>query len=482
MKDEERMNKYEILIVDDEPANLQKLKRTFQADYNVREAKTGDEALVILRDRPIVAIVTDQRMPGISGVNLLRQARQVRPDSIRVILTGYTDVEYLMDAINQGQVHRYITKPWEPVALKEALRQEIERWELKKENERLSEQLQRANERLEKENFRLRQEIESLEPSGKQLVFKSQEMRELMRLIDRVVPTNSTVLIQGETGTGKELLARYIHDQSPRAEQPFVPVNCGAIPSDLIESAFFGHKKGSFTGAIDNRKGHFELAHQGTLYLDEIGEAPLELQVKLLRVLQDPEIMPVGAQVSRRVDVRIIASTNRVLSREVEAGRFRQDLFFRLNVFAVFVPPLRSRRDDIVALSEYFLERCRQRVNKPVPSFEPKTLALLRAYDWPGNVRELENEVERMVILCEPEQPIPDSMVSERIRLALTVGGGNSEGLKEKVAEFERGLILDALRRHGYNRSHAADDLGISRQTIIAKLKQYELEGEAGED
>ncbi|RPI26523.1 MAG: sigma-54-dependent Fis family transcriptional regulator [Acidobacteria bacterium] len=476
------MNKYEILIVDDEPANLQKLKRTFQADYTVREAKTGDEALVILRDRPIVAIVTDQRMPGISGVNLLRQARQVRPDSIRVILTGYTDVEYLMDAINQGQVHRYITKPWEPVALKEALRQEIERWELKKENERLSEQLQRANERLEKENFRLRQEIESLEPSGKQLVFKSQEMRELMRLIDRVVPTNSTVLIQGETGTGKELLARYIHDQSPRAEQPFVPVNCGAIPSDLIESAFFGHKKGSFTGAIDNRKGHFELAHQGTLYLDEIGEAPLELQVKLLRVLQDPEIMPVGAQVSRRVDVRIIASTNRVLSREVEAGRFRQDLFFRLNVFAVFVPPLRSRRDDIVALSEYFLERCRQRVNKPVPSFEPKTLALLRAYDWPGNVRELENEVERMVILCEPEQPIPDSMVSERIRLALTVGGGNSEGLKEKVAEFERGLILDALRRHGYNRSHAADDLGISRQTIIAKLKQYELEGEAGED
>ncbi|HXK59404.1 MAG TPA: sigma-54 dependent transcriptional regulator, partial [Acidobacteriota bacterium] len=326
------MNRHEILIVDDEQANLQKLKRTFQADYAVREAKNGDEALAILREHPIVAIITDQRMPGMSGVNLLRQAREVRPDTVRIILTGYTDVEYLMDAINQGQVHRYITKPWEPVALKEALRQEIERWELKKENERLNEELRKANERLERENFRLRREIESLEPTGKRLIYRSQEMAELMRLIDRVVPTNSTVLIQGETGTGKEVLARYIHDHSPRAEQPFIAVNCGAIPSDLIESAFFGHKKGSFTGAIDNRKGYFELAHQGTLYLDEIGEAPLELQVKLLRVLQDPEILPVGAQLPRRVDVRIIASTNRVLSREVEEGRFRQDLFFRLNV------------------------------------------------------------------------------------------------------------------------------------------------------
>ncbi len=475
------MSKHEILIVDDEPANLQKLKRTFLTDYVVHEAKTGDEALLILKERPVVAIVTDQRMPGMSGVNLLRQAREVRPDTIRIILTGYTDVEYLMDAINQGQVHRYITKPWEPVALKEALRQEIERWQLRKENERLSEELKRANEKLEKENLRLRQEIESLEPTGKQLVFESQEMRELMRLIDRVVPTNSTVLIQGETGTGKELLARYIHDQSPRAEQPFIAVNCGAIPSELIESAFFGHRKGSFTGAIENRKGYFELAHQGTLYLDEIGEAPLDLQVKLLRVLQDAVILPVGAQVPKKVDVRIIASTNRVLSREVEAGRFRQDLFFRLNVFAVFVPPLRTRRDDVIALCRYFLDRCRRRLNKPVPSFDPQTLALLRAFDWPGNVRELENEVERMVILCDPEQPIPPSMVSERVRLGSSTGGSDAGGLKEKVAEFERTLILEALRRHGHNRSHAADALGISRQTIIAKLKQYQLDDEAAE-
>ncbi len=278
------MSKHEILIVDDEIANLQKLKRTFLGEYVVHEAATGDEALALLRDHPIAAIITDQRMPGISGVNLLRQSLEIRPDAVRIILTGYTEVEYLMDAINQGQVHRYITKPWEPIGLREAVRQELERWELKKENERLAEQLRQANERLEKENFRLRQEMELLDQPARRLVYRSQEMSELMKLLDRVVPTNSTVLIQGETGTGKELIARYIHDNSPRADQPFVAVNCGAIPTDLIESAFFGHKKGSFTGAIENRKGHFELAHQGTLFLDEIGEAPLDLQVKMLRV------------------------------------------------------------------------------------------------------------------------------------------------------------------------------------------------------
>jgi two-component system, NtrC family, response regulator HupR/HoxA len=471
------MNRHEILIVDDEQANLQKLKRTFVGEYLVHEAKNGDEALEKLQQHAIVAIVTDQRMPGMTGVDLLRQAREVRPDAIRIILTGYTEVEYLMDAINEGQVQRYITKPWEPIALKEALRQEIERWELKKDNERLASELRQANEKLEKENFRLRQEIESLDYSGKSLVYQSSQMEELMRLLDRVVPTSSTVLIQGETGTGKELLARYIHDQSPRAEQPFVPVNCGAIPSELIESAFFGHKKGSFTGAIDNRKGYFELAHQGTLYLDEIGEAPLGLQVKLLRVLQDSEIVPVGAQASRRVDVRIIASTNRVLSREVEEGRFRQDLFFRLNVFSVQVPPLRARPQDVEELAAYFLDRCCRRLNKTVPGFDRRTLELLRQYDWPGNVRELENEVERMIILCEPGQPISPAMVAERLRLSPRPNGGpGGEGLKDKLAEFERSLILDALRRHGYNRSRAADALGISRQTIITKLKLYQID------
>ncbi len=464
--------KHKILIVDDEPANLQKLKRTFINQYEVREAVSGDEALEILAQEPVAAIITDQRMPGMSGADLLRRSLEIRPEVVRIILTGYTEVEDLMDAINEGQVHRYVTKPWDPVSLRQTVEQELERWQLKRENERLSEELRRANEVLEQENYDLRQEVQRLGGTGSELIWRSRQMDELLKLLDRVVPTDSTVLIQGETGTGKELVARYIHRNSPRRQGPFVPVNCGAIPPDLVESAFFGHRKGSFTGAVENRKGHFELAHRGTLFLDEIGEAPLELQVKLLRVLQDGEIYPIGAQEPRQIDVRIIASTNRNLSQRVAEGAFRQDLFFRLNVFSVLVPPLRTRRADIEVLCNHFLERFARHLNKDVRGFDRATLAILRDYAWPGNVRELENEVERLVILCEPGHPVAPDMISERIRFH----DGDRDtftSLKDKLADFERRLIMEALRAHDFNKSHAADALGISRQTIIAKLKTY---------
>ncbi len=351
------MKKYDILVVDDEPANLQKLKRTLHGEFNVLEASGGEEALQILHRKPVAVIITDQRMPGVSGVELLRRAIEVCPDSVRIILTGYTEVEDLMDAINQGHVHRYITKPWEPFVLKEAVKRELESWELRRENERLAGELQNANEMLSRENFRLKQEVEVLREQEKTFVFKSRAMADLLKLLDRVVKTDATVLIQGETGTGKELLARYIHTGSLRREGAFIPVNCGAVPADLIESAFFGHRKGSFTGASDDRKGYFELADSGTLFLDEIGEAPLDLQVKLLRVLQEGEIFRVGGQKARKVDVRIIVSTNRNLGQMVEQGRFRQDLFFRINVFSIHVPPLRTRREDVLVLAEYFLRR-----------------------------------------------------------------------------------------------------------------------------
>jgi Nif-specific regulatory protein len=329
-----------------------------------------------------------------------------------------------------------------------------------------------ANQQLEKENLKLRQEMQFLKEEGTQLIYKSRAMADLLGMLDRVVRTDSTVLIQGETGTGKELLARYIQEHSKRADQAFVPVNCGAIPSDLVESAFFGHRKGSFTGATDDQKGYFEMAHQGTLFLDEVGEAPLELQVKLLRVLQDGQILPVGGQAPKRIDVRVIASTNRRLGQMVEEGSFRQDLFFRLNVFSVLIPPLRARMDDVEALALYFLERFEKRLNKPVPGFEPNTLQLLQDYAWPGNVRELENEIERIVILCDPGLPIPPKTLSERIRNYRPAG--KDQGLlKDQLADLERRLILDALDRHHQNKSHAAESLGITRQTIIAKLKTY---------
>ncbi len=465
---------YQLLIVDDEVANLQKLRRTFVDEFQVFEAESGEEALAILKENTVAAIIADQRMPGMKGVDLLRQSLELNPDAVRIILTGYTEVEDLMDSINRGHVHRYITKPWEPFSLKQMVKHDLERWELKRENQHLAEQLSVANEQLQKENLRLKQHVDLLKNSGSRLIFKSQTMRELFKLVDRAVETDSTVLIQGETGTGKELLARYIHENSPRRHQAFVPVNCGAIPADLVESAFFGHKKGAFTGATENRKGYFELADEGTLYLDEIGEAPLDLQVKLLRVLQEREIFPVGAQQSKQIDVRIVVSSNRDLSCLAEQAHFRHDLFFRLNVFAVRMPPLRVRQDDIEVLCHYFLERFQQRLNKHIPGLEDATLKILKAYYWPGNVRELENEIERMAILCDPDQLLAPSMLSERMRFYQNDSNSSAGLLKEKLADLERGLILEALKNHRHNKSHAAQSLGISRQTIISKLKQYE--------
>lgn len=466
--------KHEILIVDDERANLQKLKRTFVDEFIVHQAENGEQALEILRSHQAAVIITDQRMPGMSGVDLLKRSLELSPSSLRIILTGYTEVDDLMDAINEGHVHRYITKPWDPYSLRETVRKELESWALKEENARLARELEKANEALARENLRLQQEIEVLQPSSPDLIYQSRAMSDLLNMLNRVVETDSTVLLQGETGTGKELLARHVHRHSPRRRESFVPVNCGAVPADLVESAFFGHRKGSFTGALEDRKGFFELADQGTLFLDEIGEAPLALQIKLLRVLQEGEIMPLGAQRARRVDVRIIASTNRNLSRRVEEGRFRQDLFFRLNVFSVLVPPLRVRIEDVEILSTAFLKRVAGRLNKKLPGFEPHTVEQLKGYSWPGNVRELENEIERLGILSDEGTLIPPHLLSERIRFGRSSHDGSGATLKEKLAELEKKLILETLRSHNENKTRAARKLGITRQTIISKLKQYQ--------
>lgn len=465
--------KLKVLIADDEIANLQKLKRTFAGTYTVLEAASGKEALKILETESVAAIITDQKMPSMSGVELLARSLELSPDSVRIILTGYTEVDDLMDAINQGQVHRYITKPWEPNSLREAVRKELESWELRRENDRLSRELEKINDALSRENTQLRQEVDVLrkEPSG--LLYQSRPMEQLIKMLDKVVTTDSNVLVQGETGTGKELLARYIHKNSHRKDGQFVAVNCGAVPRDLVESSFFGHRKGSFTGASETRKGYFEQADGGTLFLDEIGESPLELQVKLLRVIQEGEILPVGEIKPRPVNVRIIASTNRDLSRMVEESTFRQDLFFRLDVFSVRVPPLRDRREDVPLLTDYFLEKISGRERKIIPGLTPETYGLLRSFNWPGNVRELENEIERLVILSEPGRFIPPDLLSDHIRYAFRQSPVKGS-LRDQLASLEKKLILDALKTHQDNKSIAAKDLGITRQTIISKLKEYQ--------
>lgn len=471
------MKRHSILIVDDEVANLQKLRRTFVDEYDIVEAQSGPDALERLRRQNFSLIITDQRMPQMTGVELLRKSLEIHPHTVRVILTGYTEVDDIIGAINEGHVYQYVVKPWEPHALRQVVRGALQKFELLEENRRLAEDLRRANERLRNENLVLKKEVAGLaETRG--FIFSSPQMKQILQLLDRVVATGTTVLIQGETGTGKELAARYLHEHSDRRDQIFVPINCGAIPKELIESELFGHTRGSYTGASSPRKGLFEIADHGTIFLDEIGEAPLELQVKLLRVLQEGEIHPIGSPTARRVDVRVIASTNRNLKLEVERGAFRPDLFYRLNVFSVQIPPLRERREDIKPLVEHFVRSAARRMNKLVSGIEPAMVAALEQYDWPGNVRELQNEVERMVILCDPQGVVHSGLVSDHVRDghgAGRKGASPGEGLKEQLRRIERALIKDALERHRNNRSRAAQALGISRQTLLSKIKEFRM-------
>ncbi|MEJ2110243.1 MAG: sigma-54 dependent transcriptional regulator [Acidobacteriota bacterium] len=465
--------KYGILIVDDEPANLQKLQRALINQYEVHPAQSAIEALAILESTEIDAIITDQKMPDRTGIELLEASQKSYPNLVRIILTGYTDVEDLIAAINTGKVHKYITKPWEPEALLLALRDALEKMELLRENERLTEELRKANEKLRAENIILRREVEK-QANPQKIIYGSPEMESILHLLRRVTPTETTVLIQGETGTGKELIARFIHSESNRRDQIFIPVNCGAIPKDLVESEFFGHARGAFTGASQEKKGYFEMAHGGTIFLDEIGEAPPELQVKLLRVIQENEIMPVGYHRPKKVDVRIIASTNRDLKAEVAENRFRQDLFFRINVFSVTIPPLRERKKDILPLSDYFLRQFAQKLNRKPAVWSEEARKLLLHYSWPGNVRELQNEIERLVLLSEPGGVIAPELLSDHIcqrsRTPITSDGD----LKSAIRDLEEEMIQKTLVRFDQNKSRTARALGISRQSLIDKLRRME--------
>jgi len=463
--------KYDLLLVDDEVANLQKLKRTFVGQYEVHLAQSGGEALQILGETPIDAIITDQKMPNMTGIEFLELSQKAYPNLVRIILTGFTEVDDLIAAINTGKVHRYITKPWEPDDIRLAVRDALEKMELVRENERLASELKLANEKLLTENIILRREVEQ-QVSSKKIVYGSPEMENILRLLRRVTWTETTVLVQGETGTGKELIARFIHGESNRRDQLFIPVNCGAIPRELVESEFFGHAKGAFTGATHDKKGYFEMAEGGTVFLDEIGEAPPELQVKLLRVIQESEIMPVGFHQPKKVDVRIIASTNRDLKAEVLQNRFRQDLYFRINVFSITIPPLRERKGDILPLADYFLRRFSLKLNRRVGQFKKETYDLLMAYAWPGNVRELQNEIERVVLLSEPEKDIGPDLLSEHISIRPRSFSHSNGDLKSAVRELEEEIITETMMRFGKNKSRTARALGISRQSLIEKLQR----------
>jgi two-component system response regulator AtoC len=449
-----------ILIVDDE-SSMRHLLSVILDDrgYEARAVASAEEALKELAARDYDLVLTDVRMPGMGGLALVRELQRTVPELLVVVMSAYGTHDAAVEAMKAG-AYDYLSKPFRPDDVLLLLRKVEER------------------ERLATENRRLRRELSGAFPL-EGLVGRSEVMAELTRQLRRVAPQKTTVLLQGESGTGKELLARGLHDLSPRAGFPFVAVNCGAIPSELLETELFGHVKGAFTDARRDKKGLVAEADGGTLFLDEVAELPLGLQVKLLRFLQEEEIRPVGDTRARRVDVRVVAATARELAHEVKEGRFRDDLYWRLNVVALRLPPLRERPGDIPELAAHFLARyARLRPELSGLCFSEAALQALLAHRWPGNVRELEHAVERAVVLAEGAQ-IGEEDLPGAVRAAPAVGvppvAGESLSLKRALRAVEEQMIRAALERTGGNRTRAAELLELSYRALLYKIKEYGL-------
>ena len=460
------MDETTILIVDDEPRVLDSLEAILAAEFRVLRAGHGEEALARLAAEPEVAvIVTDHRMPGMTGVELLRRCQE-QTDAIRIVLTAYTDVDNLMEAINTGRIYHFVPKPWDPNELLVVVRRAAERWRLARENARLRDELELAYNALRREAAAGREKPASFD----KLVGAETGLRGAVELARKVLDGDTSVLLLGETGTGKELFAHLIHVNGSRRARPFVAQSCGALPDTLLESELFGHARGAFTGAVGERKGLFEEADGGTIFLDEVGETSPAMQLRLLRVLQEGEVRRVGGSGTRRVDVRLIAATNADLEADVAAGRFRRDLYYRLSVFPVRLPPLRERAEDIPTLAEHFLRQACRRARRAVPAVGAEALSLLRGYPWPGNVRELENEIERALALADDGRPLGPAHLSERI----AAGAGATPSvrtLNEAVEALKRRMIEDALRECG-SKTRAAEQLGLTRQSLQQMLRR----------
>ena len=450
-----------VLIVDDERPNLESLEKIFAREgWRVALAASGAEALeAVRRERPAV-VVTDLMMPGMGGDSLLRAVKAVSPETEVVLMTAHGTVESAVAAMKDG-AYDFILKPLKRQAVVKSVRQAMEKAS------------------LVAENRRLRAELAGLAPAGAGgLLGASPALRAVVETLRQAAPTSASVLLVGESGTGKELAARLVHDLSPRAAGPFVPINCAAIPETILESELFGYEKGAFTGAAGRKEGRFERADGGTLFLDEVGEMSPGVQVKLLRVLQDGVVDRLGGTASVRVDVRVVAATNKDLAAEVRAGRFREDLFYRLDVVAVRLPPLRERREDVALLAAAFLRRYAEKNGKRVEGFTPAALAALEAAPWPGNVRELMHAVERAVILCRGEAiDVGDLPEAVRGAAAAWPAGGPASltvPLGTTMDEIERLVIRETLRQVRGDKTLAAQLLGIAARTIYRKLDRDE--------
>ena len=445
-----------ILIVDDEPSHRLMLSAHLKSGYNVSEASDGFQAVEAVKKQFFDLVLMDIRMPGIDGLEALRQIKAIRPGIVIFIMTAFQSVETAREALRQG-ASDYIVKPVDAEELLANIEREFAYRDLQRENtllkERLGEQFAETN-----------------------IIAQSPEMREVLENIALIAPSDATVLILGESGTGKELIANLIHECSRRAKKPFVKLNCAALTEALLESELFGHEKGSFTGATERKQGRFELANGGSFFLDEVGEMSPTTQVKLLRVLQEQEFERVGGTEPITVDTRIIAATNKELDKEIETGRFREDLYYRLNVVPIQLPPLRERREDIPLLAEYFLKFYTKKNRREIRQILPEVLDVMMRYDWPGNVRELENTIERGVIIARSEYLTPEELPPNIRKIAKSIIGYGSEvTVGSTIKEMERKFIARTLAAVDGNRTRAAKILGITRKTLQNKIREYKL-------
>jgi DNA-binding NtrC family response regulator len=450
-----------ILIVEDEEGMREFLKILLTKEgYEVVAFGEGAGAIERFKEENFHVVITDIKMPGMSGMEVLSQIKQIDPSVPVIIMTGHGSMETAIEAVNRD-AFAYLLKQARNDEIKQLVKKAIEMRTLQKENRLLKQQI--------KKNL-----------TDRPTIGKSQKIRQVFTLVDKVAETDSTILIFGESGTGKELVAREIHVKSCRAEGPFVSINCGALPETLLESELFGHVRGSFTGAVRDKEGLFAVAKGGTFFLDEVGETSPTIQVKLLRVLQEREIIPVGGTKPVKVDVRLIAATNADLERDVETGKFRPDLFYRLNVIPIHMPPLRERKDDIALLVEHFLKIYCEGASRPIKTVSPEAFDVLMKYDWPGNVRELENAVERAVILQEGRVITPEDL-PEKLR-SKTYGRSESVVSVTNLTldQLEKEYLLKVLEGTGWHKKRAASILGINASTLYRKLQRYGFERSTG--
>jgi len=472
-----------VLVIDDEVRSQESIRRTLDEEFNVLTVSNAEEGRAVMERERIQIVLCDHRMPGVTGIDFLKEVRERWPDTVRMIISGYTDVEDIIAGINDAGIYQYILKPWHPESLLLNVRAAAQLFDLQQQSNQMNLEMRTSQPVLQRRVAAKHEKLRDHYEFSRIVRAAASPLNEVIDLASRVANCDIAVHISGESGSGKELLGRAIHYSSPRATRAFVIENCGAMSDQLLESELFGHKRGSFTGAFEDRIGLFEQADGGTIFLDEIGDTSPSFQVKLLRVLQEGEIRPVGSSRSRKIDVRVLSATNRDLEEEVRKGRFREDLYYRLTQFLLPMPALRERKMDAPLIALSLLREAAPAMGKTIQGFTPEAMECLCNYQWPGNVREMQNEIMRAILLCDAEY-IGAHLFSPKVLRAapeeqaqdMGVLAGLDGSLKDRMDALEARVLRECLIRHRWNKTRAATELGLSRVGLRSKLARYGLE------